>query len=294
MGKQRTAKWNARLVTGAGRRKAACMSETTAVPATVLHDAAARLRAAARTGVPCPPVRDLIGGSDLEAAYAVQGLNLQARLAEGRRVVGRKIGLTAEAVQRQIGVDTPDFGWLLDDMAFVDGDTIPFGQVLQPRAEAEIAFVLKEDLVDGDLTPEQVRAAIDHAVAAIEVCGSRVAGWDISFADTVADNASSGVFVLGTQRRELQEFSPVEATMSMSIDGEEVSTGTGAACLGDPVNAVVWLARYARDFGQPLRAGQVLLSGALGPMRAIEPGAHVTVTISGLGSVSATFSEESS
>jgi len=270
------------------------MSETTTVPATALHKAAARLREADRTGTPCPPVRDLIGSTDLEAAYAVQGLNLEARLAQGRRVVGRKIGLTSEAVQRQIGVGTPDFGWLLDDMAFADGDAIRFAQVLQPRAEGEVAFVLKEDLAEGELSHQQVREAIDYAVAAIEVCGSRVAGWDISFADTVADNASSGVFVLGTERRTLAEFAPVDVTMSMSIDGEEVSTGTGAACLGDPLNAVVWLARYARDFGQPLRAGQILLSGALGPMRDITPGAHVAVTISGLGSVSATFSEESS
>jgi 2-keto-4-pentenoate hydratase len=223
----------------------------------------------------------------------VQNRGIAALLQQGRTVVGRKIGLTSKAVQQQIGVDTPDFGWLLDDMAYDDGAAIEFSRVLQPRAEGEIAFVLKHDLAEGDLDDAQVREAIDYAVAAIEVCGSRVAGWDVSFADTVADNASSGVYVLGSDRRTLADFSPAEVTMSMTIDGEEVSSGNGAACLGDPINAVAWLARYARDFGEPLRAGQVLLSGALGPMRAITPGARVEVDIVGLGTVSATFPEES-
>lgn len=261
----------------------------TQAPAEAVEIAALRLVRAAAEGMPCEPVRDLIGRDDLAAAYAVQNRVIAVQLARGRAVVGRKIGLTSKAVQEQIGVDTPDFGWLLDDMAYDDGAAIPFARVLQPRAEAEVAFVLKHDLAEGDLGDAQVRESIDYAVAAIEVCGSRIAGWDISFADTVADNASSGVFVLGTERRTLEEFTPADVTMSMRIDGEEVSTGTGAACLGDPLNAVAWLARYARDFGEPLRAGQVLLSGALGPMRAISPGARVDVEIVGLGTVSATF-----
>lgn len=264
-------------------------SRTRTVPEQAITEAAQRLRAAAETGVPTAPVRDLIGRDDIAAAYAVQNVNIARRIAAGRIVVGRKIGLTSEVVQKQIGVDTPDFGWLLDDMAYDDGAVIPFERVLQPRAEAEVAFVLKEDLVDGDLDLDQVRAAVDYGVAAIEVCCSRVADWDISFGDTVADNASAGVYVLGSERRTLDEVTPVDVTMTMTIDGEEVSIGNGAACLGDPVNAVAWLARYARDFGQPLRAGQVLLSGALGPMRAVTPGAHVEVAIAGLGTVSATF-----
>jgi 2-keto-4-pentenoate hydratase len=263
-----------------------------AVDSTAVTDAAARLRLAAESRTPVAPVRDLIGRHDVDAAYAVQRLNVDARIAAGATVVGHKIGLTSPAVQQQIGVDQPDFGVLLDDMAFIDGDAVPFAAVLQPRAEAEVAFVLADDLADGALDVEQVRAAIDYAVAAIEVCGSRVVDWDISFADTVADNASSGVFVLGAERRTLAEVSPGEVTMSMWIDGQEVSTGTGAACLGDPLNAVVWLARKARDLGEPLRAGQVILSGALGPMRPVAPGAEVTVAISGLGTVSATFPSE--
>ena len=258
----------------------------------VIHQAATRLREASETGTPVAPVRDLIGRDDEDAAYAVQRVNLEARLSSGARVVGRKIGLTSPAVQDQLGVDQPDFGVLLDDMAFEDGATIPFGSVLQPRAEAEVAFVLGEDLAEGDLNLEQVRGAIDYAVAAIEVCGSRVAGWDISFGDTVADNASAGAYVLGEERKTLDQVTPADVTMSMAIDGQEVSSGNGAACLGDPLNAVVWLAKKARELGDPLRAGQVILSGALGPMRPVTPGAEVTATITGLGSVSAAFSKD--
>ncbi|MFE6647291.1 2-keto-4-pentenoate hydratase [Nocardioides sp. NPDC057772] len=247
--------------------------------------AAERLATAAATGTPVPPMRDLLEPTDLVAAYAIQERLTAARVAGGATIVGRKIGLTSKAVQEQIGVDTPDFGVLFDDMAYADGDVLPADAILQPRAEAEIAFVLASDLADGDLSYDQVREAIDYAVAAIEICGSRIADWKIAFGDTVADNASAGAYVLGADRKTLDEFEPREVTMSMSVDDEEVSTGTGEACLGDPVNAVQWLARYARDFGEPLRAGQLILSGALGPMRPIAAGNTVRSTVSGLGSV---------
>ncbi|WP_041818891.1 2-keto-4-pentenoate hydratase [Streptomyces davaonensis] len=262
----------------------------TASPSDIVA-AAERIAGALASGVPCAPVRDLIGRDDLAAAYAVQAVLTERRIAAGARVVGRKIGLTSEAVQRQLGVDQPDFGVLFDDMAYADDDTVPFGRVLQPRAEAEIAFVLGADLADGPLDREQVRAAIAYGVPALEICGSRIAGWDISFADTVADNASAGAYVLGEERLKLDEFDPVDVAMSMSINGEEVSTGSGAACLGDPVEAVVWLARTARELGEPLRAGQVVLSGALGPMRPAAAGDTVTATLSGLGAVTVRFSE---
>ena len=249
-------------------------------------EAAARLNDAAASRQPCPPVRDLIGSDDLHAAYAVQRRNTDARIAAGATVVGRKIGLTSPAVQAQLGVDQPDFGILFADMAHPNGAEVPADAVMQPRVEAEVAFVLKADLADGDLDDEQVRAAVDYAVAALEVCGSRIAGWDISFGDTVADNASAGAYVLGTEKKTLEEFVPKDVDMSMTVDDVEVSTGNGAACLGDPINALVWLARQARDLGEPLRAGQVILSGALGPMKAIEPGAQVAAHITGLGSVS--------
>lgn len=266
------------------------MKTPTTVLDTVLDQAAARLIDAAESGRTCSPVRDLIGPRDLAAAYAVQRRVLQHRLDAGATVVGRKIGLTSEAVQQQLGVDQPDLGVLLDDMDVPDGGGIALDAVLQPRVEAEVAFVLGGDLVDGPLDVEQVRGATDHVVAALEICGSRVERWDISFGDTVADNASAGAYVLGTQRRTLAEVEPREVSMTMSMDGEEVSAGTGAACLGDPVEAVVWLARQARDLGSPLRAGQVVLSGALGPMRPVEGPATVTADFGALGTVSVTFS----
>ncbi|MFB7947776.1 2-keto-4-pentenoate hydratase [Kitasatospora phosalacinea] len=255
--------------------------------------AADRLLAAQADGVPCPPVRDLIGRTDVHAAYAVQQRVVRARTATGDPVVGRKIGLTSPAVQAQLGVDRPDFGVLFASMQYADGAAVPARSVLQPRAEAEIAFVLGADLAEGGLSLAQVRAAVDHAVAAVEICGSRIADWDVSFADTVADNASAGAYVLGTERRRLDgpdAFEPREAVMTMRVDGEEVSAGTGTACLGDPLLALQWLARQARDLGEPLRAGQVVLSGALGPMRAVGPGSTVEAVVAPLGTVRFTLS----
>jgi 2-keto-4-pentenoate hydratase len=263
---------------------------TTTIEPAAIAAAADRLVDAQSVGVPCEPIRDLIGSDDVAAAYLVQERLNRARAERGARVVGRKIGVTSEAVQAQLGVMQPDFGVLFDDMAFASDDVIPMSRLIQPRAEAEVAFVLAADLAEGPLDEAQVRGAIAHAVAALEIVDSRIADWDISFGDTVADNASSGLFVLGTERRTLDEIEPVEVTMSMSIDGEVVSTGTGSACLGDPLKAVAWLAHQARIFGEPLRAGQVILSGALGPMRPVEPGAVVVAEISGLGAVTARFS----
>lgn len=254
--------------------------------------AAERLQLAARKGVPCPPVRDLIGAIDIDLAYAVQQRLTSDRLARGARIAGRKIGLTSPAVQQQLGVDRPDFGVLFDDMDVSALGVVPSGRLLQPKAEAEIAFVLGEDLAEGPLDAAQVRRAVESAVAALEIVDSRIAGWDITFADTVADNASSGLFVLGTARMSLDEFQPVESTMRMYLDDQVVSEGNGAACLGDPLLALAWLARTALDFGDPLLKGQVILSGALGPMVATPPGSRVRTEISGLGSVTATFSGE--
>ncbi|WP_434740596.1 2-keto-4-pentenoate hydratase [Micromonospora sp. SH-82] len=253
--------------------------------------AADRLRVAASERRPTRPVRDLIGADDVVAAYAVQRRLAAERVAAGATLVGRKIGLTSEAVQRQLGVDSPDFGLLFDDMAYEDGETVPYDAVLQPRVEAEIAFVLKDDLADGPLDGPQVRRATECAAPAIEICGSRVQDWDITFGDTVADNASAGAFVLGPLRRPLDLFEPREVGMQMAVNGSVVSTGDGAACLGDPIEAVVWLARQARELGDPLRGGQVVLSGALGPMRPVRPGDSVTATLTGLGRVSVTFGQ---
>jgi 2-keto-4-pentenoate hydratase len=263
------------------------MSSTTA---TTLA-AADRLEQAQRTRRPTPPVRDLLGSTDIAAAYAVQDeLNLRRR-ARGAQVVGRKIGLTSPAVQKQLGVDQPDFGVLFDDMVYADGAHVPATLLLQPKVEAEVAFVLAKDL-EGELDLATVRDAVEYAVAALEIVDSRVADWDITITDTVADNGSSALYVLGTDRVTLDDVEPKDVEMSMTVDGETVSTGTGAACLGDPLEALLWLARTAQEYGDPLRAGQVVLSGALGPMAPVVAGNSVHAQISRLGSVSVTFSNE--
>ncbi|WP_344111953.1 2-keto-4-pentenoate hydratase [Terrabacter aerolatus] len=204
-------------------------------------------------------------------------------------MVGRKIGLTSPAVQEQLGVDQPDFGVLFDDMDVSALPEVPMRGLLQPRVEAEVAFVLGADLDGADLDLEVVRAAVDYAVAALEIVDSRVAGWDIRITDTIADNGSSALFVLGRDRMTLEELEPVSVTMQMHADGTLVSEGNGAACLGDPLNALLWLARTAQQLGDPLRAGHVVLSGALGPMHAVTPGSTVRADITGLGSVAVSF-----
>lgn len=257
--------------------------------ADAIEQAADRLRQAALTRVPCPPVRDLIGAADVERAYAVQKRLTELRLAEGRTIVGRKIGLTSQAVQHQLGVDQPDFGVLFDDMARSEDEPVDMRCLLQPRVEAEIAFVLAADIDDAAASAASVGGSVATAVAALEIVDSRVADWDIRFGDTVADNGSAGLFVLGAARAALADFDPVTAEMTMSVDGERVSTGSGAACLGDPLAALAWLARTSARFGQPLRAGDVVLSGALGPMVPVWPGSTVRAQISGLGTVTAVF-----
>lgn len=262
------------------------------VDSNAVAQAAARLAEAVELGRTVAPVRDVLGTQDIDAAYAVQQELIRRRLSAGAVIVGRKIGLTSPAVQRQLGVDQPDFGVLFADMDVSAEPEVPSERLLQPKAEAEIAFVLHTDLVDGDLGPQQVRDAVDHAVAALEIVDSRIADWDISLADTVADNASSGLFVLAERRLNLDEFEPRETTMRMYADDVLVSEGSGAACLGDPLGALAWLARTAREFGEPLRAGQVVLSGALGPMVPAPPGTRIRAEISSLGEVTAAFSEK--
>jgi 2-keto-4-pentenoate hydratase len=268
------------------------------MPSPAQEQAAERLITAFVNREPCSPVRDLIGPTDIDAAYDVQQIVTAHRIAGGASIIGRKIGLTSKAIQQQVGVDQPDFGFLFSDMGVTDGDDTPTDTLLQPRAEAEIAFVLGSDLdganSGGDITDESVRAAIDYAVMSLEIVDSRVANWDITVADTVADNASSGTYVLGSRKLSLAEFEPRETLMSMSIDGEVVSTGNGAACLDDPLNALAWLARTAKDYGEPLRAGQLVLSGALGPMVPVKAGNHVVATLTTtdgapLGTVTTTF-----
>ena len=243
---------------------------------------------------PCAPVRDRIlaaaGGADPAlAAYAVQQHNVRRRIDAGARAVGRKIGLTSVAVQQQLGVDSPDFGMLFADMAFGDGEEIPLARTLQPKVEAEIALVLERDLTYERHTFADIISATAYALPAIEVVGSRIENWSIKLLDTVADNASSGVFVLGSRPVKLGRLDLVNCAMTMERRGEEVAVGRGAACLANPLNAAVWLADMMVRVGTPLRAGDVLLTGALGPMVAVAPGDQFVTRIDGLGELRAVF-----
>lgn len=255
-------------------------------------DAADRLWRAYKNGQVCHPIRDLIGSTDIDNAYNVQSQLTRMRVDSGEKVVGWKVGLTSDAVQHQLGVDQPDFGVLFEDMSYRDNDVVPIRRLVQPKVEAEVAFVLSEDLIVGDLDIASVSAAVDYAVAAIEIVDSRVAGWDISITDTIADNASSGLFVLGSRKVPLNDIDPAEVTMTMHVDGELASNGTGRDCLGDPLNALAWLAQKTRDLGEPLRKGQIVLSGALGSMQPVSAGTTVDADISGLGSVRTELSKD--
>ncbi|MFC7548839.1 2-keto-4-pentenoate hydratase [Plantactinospora sp. GCM10030261] len=256
-----------------------------------IDGAAAELDTARDEGKPCPPLRDrLLPAGDIESAYQVQQRQVRRWLAGGQRRVGAKVGLTSRAVQESFGVFQPDFGVLTDAMAVPDGDEIDLARLLQPRVEAEVAFVLGTDLTDERVTTVDVVRAVDHLLPAIEVVDSRVAGWDISIVDTVADNASSGLFVLGTAPRRLADVDLRLCGMVLEHAGEPVSVGAGAACLGNPLHALAWLAGTLARAGDPLRAGEVVLSGALGPMVPVTPGAAYEARISGLGSVRTCFS----
>lgn len=247
------------------------------------QDLAGELRRAYRSG-PIPPLSARTGLTDVDSAYAVQSTNTRIWVEQGRRIIGRKIGLTSEAVQRQLGVDQPDFGVLFADMAIEDGGELLASQVLQPRAEAEVALVMARDLDNPEATLDDVLAATAYALPAIEIVDSRIADWKISFFDTVADNASSGFFVVGSEPIRLGDFDLATCAMVLEVNGHEVSTGVGANCLGHPLAAAAWLVHTLSSFGETLRAGDIVLTGALGPMKPISPGDVVRTHITGLGS----------
>jgi 2-keto-4-pentenoate hydratase len=259
---------------------------------TTSHEDLARRLRDAYAGGAVPPLRDGLDPVDVAGAYAVQTINTRLWEREGRRIVGRKAGLTAKAVQQQLGVDQPDFGVLFDDMRVADGGALSPAKCLQPKAEAEIAFVLGADLPDPGTTAEDVAAAVATVHAAIEIVDSRIADWKISFADTVADNGSSAFFVLAEEGLPLAGLDLYSAGMVMEVNGEIASLGAGAAALGHPLNAAAWLARTLASRGEPLKAGDILLAGALGPMVALNPGDHVRAIVGGIGECSFTYAAD--
>jgi 2-keto-4-pentenoate hydratase len=258
-----------------------------------IEHAAAALREAQRQHAYIAPLRETYPDLDIDSAYAIQRANTDRRLADGRRLVGCKIGLTSVAVQKQLGVDQPDFGMLFDDMGYGDSEPVPVAVLTQPRIEAEVAFVMGRDLDQENPGQLDVLNAINYALPALEIVGSRIAKWDIRSADTIADNASSSAFVLGNSPRQLSEFDLRLCGMVIERRGEPVSVGAGAACLGNPINALVWLARTMARLGTPLREGDLVLSGALGPMVSVAPGDIFDARINGLGSVRAVFENDS-
>jgi len=260
-----------------------------AVDSRIVADAARRLRDAEAGRIACDPVRNLIAVTDIDSAYAVQQANVALGLDAGRRIAGRKIGLTAKVVQAQLGVDQPDFGVLFADMSVDDDGDIELAHLIAPRVEAEVAFIFERDLVHEVSTAADVMRATAFVVPAIEIVDSRVREWDISIVDTVADNASSARYVLGTSPRALTDVDVCAVTMTMTSVDKEVSAGSGRACLGNPVNAVVWLANVLAARGEQLRAGDVVLSGALGPMARVERSGRYEASIIGLGTVRVGF-----
>jgi 2-keto-4-pentenoate hydratase len=257
--------------------------------ATLIELLASRLHEAENTRTPMDPLRDAIAGGGAQLAYAIQQANVQRRLEGGERIVGRKIGLTSTAVQQQLGVDQPDFGTLFAAMAYGDKQPMPLSTLIQPKVEAEIALVLARDLTATRHTFADIIGATAYALPAIEVVDSRVRNWDIRFVDTVADNASSALFVLGSRPVPLSQLDLGTCAMTLTLDGEVLSRGTGAACLGNPLNAAVWLADRMARLATPLRAGDIVLTGALGPMVAVTAPGTYTAHIDGLGSVHASF-----
>ena len=250
---------------------------------------ARRIRDAVDTGTATAPLRHEFPGATIADAYAIQEANTLRWIKEGRVLAGAKIGLTAKAVQRQLGVDQPDFGSLYADMEIPDGEIVASGRLIQPKVEAEVAFVLGETPNPDRMTTADLLGCIAYALPAIEIVDSRIADWDIGIFDTVADNASSGLFVLGTRPVRLEALDLRLCGMVLQKNGQPASFGAGAACLGNPLHAVRWLAQVMTDLGRPLKAGDIVLSGALGPMVPVSAGDHVEVRIAGLGDVRVGF-----
>lgn len=225
----------------------------------------------------------------IDEAYQVQLVTINRMVEEGQRIVGKKIGLTSLAMQKLLGVDQPDYGHLMDSMVVENGGTISFNRVLQPKVEAEIAFILKKDLVGPRVTVTDVLQATDYVVPALEIVDSRVADWKIKLQDTVADNASSGLYLLGGKPLKVDQLDLAQVGVVLYKNGEIMNTGVGAAALGHPAICVAWLANKLHEFGITLKAGEVILSGALSAAVNAEPGDYFQARFAHLGEVGVRF-----
>ena len=225
----------------------------------------------------------------IEDAYHIQQRMLARRIEKGEKVVGKKIGVTSTAVMNMLGVHQPDFGYLLDSMVYNEGESVEMDSLIQPKAEGEIAFLLKKDLQGPGVTAADVLAATEGVMACFEIVDSRIQDWKIRIQDTVADNASCGVFVLGDQLVDIANLDLALAGMVLEKNGEIVVTGAGAATMAHPVNAMVWLANMLGTLGIALKAGDIVLSGAMGAMVPVVKGDNLRMTIGGIGGCSVRF-----
>ncbi|MCB1038778.1 MAG: 2-keto-4-pentenoate hydratase [Acidimicrobiales bacterium] len=252
--------------------------------------AAAALATAERDAAPIPPLSETYPGLEASDAYEIQLVNIRRRNAEGAEVLGHKVGLTATAMQELLGVDEPDYGHLLDDMVHANDVELPIVRFCAPRIEPEITFRLHSPLTGPGVTVEDVLAATDAVIASLEIVDSRVADWKITLADTIADNASAAGTVLGSTWVSLDEAGSLpDIVCELLVNGEVVSTGTGAAVLGHPAQAVAWLANTLGPMGITLEAGHLVMPGSCTSAPFLSAGDHVEARFSGLGTVTANF-----
>ena len=254
-----------------------------------IEEAADLLAAADADVAPIGQLTQRYPGMDVADAYAIQQVNLARRLEQGRAVVGHKIGLTSEPMQNLLGVDEPDFGYILDDMVVPNGAAVPCGRFCAPRVEPEVAFLLRDPLRGPGVTPADVRSATEAVAVALEIVDSRIADWKLTLRDTVADNASSGAVVLGEWVAYNQDVDLAAAQASLWLNGTEIDTGLGSAVLGDPAAAVAWLANALAPFGTDLLPGQFVMSGSFTTAAFVHPCDNASATISALGTVSLSF-----
>ena len=263
------------------------------LPPSTIQSLGDELFAALRGRAVLDPLTAREPGIDIDDAYRVSLRLLERRQQDGERVIGKKIGVTSKPVQDMLGVHQPDFGFLLDTMQVTNGAAISLSRskLIQPRAEGEIAFVLKRDLRGPGVTEAQVLEATDYVTPCFEIVDSRIRDWKIRIQDTVADNASCGVFVLGNARVPPDQIDLAAATMTITKNGQHVASGTGAAVQGHPATAVAWLANTLGRYDIPFRAGEVILSGSLAPLLPAVAGDVFEMRIDGLGGAFVSFTE---
>ncbi len=256
---------------------------------TVVSRCVKQLNSAYENKISIPPLTEIEPTLTIDEAYAIQLERVKATIKSGDSITGKKIGLTSLAMQNLLGVDQPDYGHLHQSMAVKNGGTVSLSQLFEPKVEGEIAFVLKADLVGPNVTAADVLKATDYVVASLEIVDSRITDWKIKLEDTVADNASCGLYVLSEKKMSIPEVNLKEVSLQLLKNGEVVNEGQGTDVLGDPALCVAWLANKLHQYGVTLKAGEVILSGALSAAIEAKAGDYFTAEFSHLGSVEVSF-----